>query len=89
MQKQEKQEKYCLHLLLFTKISLLHLKLKEEPVAEMLKKAAGVGKGSSVPNRDKVAKIKRSQARKIAELKMQDMNARDLEMATNCVLWYS
>lgn len=59
---------------------------KNPPVAEMLKKELGVAKGSAVPNRDKVAKIKRSQARKIAQNKMQDMNATDLEMATNTVL---
>lgn len=59
---------------------------KKPPVAEMLKKDLGVAKGSAVPNRDKVSKIKRSQARKIAKEKMQDMNAGDLEMATNCVL---
>jgi large subunit ribosomal protein L11 len=59
---------------------------KKPPVAELLKKSTGVAKGSAVPNRDKVAKITRSQARKIAEEKMQDMNAVDLEMATNIVL---
>lgn len=59
---------------------------KKPPVAVLLKKLLGVAKGSAVPNRDKVAKITRSQARKIAEEKMQDMNAVDLEMATNIVL---
>jgi large subunit ribosomal protein L11 len=59
---------------------------KKPPVVELLKKSTGVAKGSAVPNRDKVAKITRSQARKIAEEKMQDMNAADLEMATNIVL---
>ena len=59
---------------------------KKPPVSELLKKSTGVAKGSSVPNRDKVGKITRSQARKIAEEKMQDMNAVDLEMATNIVL---
>jgi len=59
---------------------------KKPPVAELLKKATGAAKGSAVPNRDKVAKITRSQARKIAEEKMHDMNASDLEMATNTVL---
>ena len=59
---------------------------KKPPVAELLKKSTGIVKGSSIPNRDKVAKITRSQARKIAEEKMQDMNAADLEMATNIVL---
>lgn len=59
--------------------------MKKPPVAELLKKAAGIEKGSGVPNRDKVAKITRAQARKIAEEKMQDMNAADVEMATNIV----
>lgn len=59
---------------------------KKPPVAELLKKSTGIAKGSAIPNRDKVAKITRSQARKIAEEKMQDMNATDLEMATNQVL---
>ncbi len=59
---------------------------KKPPVSELLKKSTGAAKGSAVPNRDKVAKITRSQARKIAQEKMQDMNAADLEMATNIVL---
>lgn len=59
---------------------------KKPPVAELLKKSVGIAKGSAVPNRDKVAKITRSQARKVAEEKIQDMNAADLEMATNIVL---
>jgi large subunit ribosomal protein L11 len=60
--------------------------LKQPPVAEMLKKAVGIEKGSAVPNRDKVAKITRQQAREIAEKKMQDMNAASLEAATEIVL---
>lgn len=60
--------------------------LKQPPVAEMLKKATGIEKGSAVPNRDKVAKITRKQAREIAEKKVQDMNAGSLEAATNIVL---
>lgn len=59
--------------------------MKKPPTAEMIKKAAGVEKGSAVPNRDKVGKITRSQARKIAEDKMQDMNAGSLEAATRIV----
>jgi large subunit ribosomal protein L11 len=59
---------------------------KKPPVSELLKKSTGIAKGSGVPNRDKVAKITRAQARKIAEEKMQDMNATDVEMATNIVL---
>lgn len=74
-----------------TEISVFHDKsftfiTKKPPVAEMLKKAVGIEKGSAIPNRDKVAKITRSQARKVAEEKIQDMNARDLEAATNIVL---
>lgn len=59
---------------------------KKPPVSELLKKATGVAKGSAVPNRDKVGKITRAQALKIAEEKIQDMNARDLEAAANIVL---
>lgn len=60
--------------------------MKKPPVAQFLKKVIGIEKGSAVPNRDKVGKIKRSQARKIAEDKIQDMNANDLDAATNIVL---
>lgn len=60
--------------------------LKKPPVAQLLKKLLGIEKGSAVPNRDKVGKIKRSQAKKIAEEKIQDMNANDLDGATNIVL---
>ncbi len=59
---------------------------KKPPMAQMIKKALGVEKGSAVPNRDKVGKITRSQARKIAEDKIQDMNATNLDAAVNCVL---
>lgn len=59
---------------------------KKPPVAEMLKKELGIEKGSAVPNRDKVAKISRAQARKIAAAKLQDMNARDVEAGANIVL---
>jgi large subunit ribosomal protein L11 len=60
--------------------------LKQPPVAELLKAALGIEKGSAVPNRDKVAKITRKQARDIAKEKMQDMNAENLEAAANIVL---
>lgn len=59
---------------------------KKPPVAEMLKKLLGIEKGSGVPNRDKVGKINRSQAQKIAEGKMQDFNATDLDAAIQIVL---
>lgn len=60
--------------------------LKKPPVAEMIKKELGLQKGSPVPNRDKVGKITRAQASKIASEKMEDMNARDLDAAINIVL---
>lgn len=59
---------------------------KKPPVSQMLKKATGLEKGSAIPNRNKVGKITKAQARKIAEDKMQDMNARDLDAATLIVL---
>jgi large subunit ribosomal protein L11 len=55
--------------------------LKTPPAAVLLKKAAGVDKGSAVPNREKVWKVTRKQVREIAELKMKDLNAVDLEGA--------
>jgi large subunit ribosomal protein L11 len=55
--------------------------LKTPPAAVLLKKAAGVDKGSAVPNREKVGKVTRKQVREIAELKMKDLNAIDIEGA--------
>jgi large subunit ribosomal protein L11 len=55
--------------------------LKTPPAAVLLKKAAGVDKGSAVPNREKVGKVTRKQVREIAELKMKDLNAVDIEGA--------
>ena len=55
--------------------------LKTPPAAVLLKKADGVDKGSAVPNREKVGKVTRKQVREIAELKMKDLNAIDLEGA--------
>lgn len=60
--------------------------LKKPPVPVLLKKYLKLDKGSAVPNRDKVGKIKRSEAAKIAEEKMEDLNARDLDAAINIVL---
>ncbi|MCG3212166.1 MAG: 50S ribosomal protein L11 [Anaerolineae bacterium] len=54
---------------------------KSPPVSDLLKKAAGLPKGSGVPNRNKVGKISRSQVREIAQSKMQDLNAIDVEGA--------
>jgi len=55
--------------------------LKTPPTPDLLRKAAGVGKGSSVPNREKVGSISRDQLKEIAEIKMKDLNAIDLEGA--------
>lgn len=55
--------------------------LKTPPAAVLLKKAAGVEKGSAVPNREKVGKVSRKQVREIAEMKMKDLNAIDVEGA--------
>jgi len=55
--------------------------LKSPPAAELLKKAAGVDKGSANPSREKVGKVTRAQVREIAELKMKDLNAIDIEGA--------
>lgn len=55
--------------------------LKTPPAAVLLKKAAGVDKGSATPNRAKVGKVTRAQIREIAELKMKDLNAVDLDGA--------
>jgi len=55
--------------------------LKTPPAAVLLKKAAGVEKGSAIPNKEKVGMVTRKQVREIAELKMKDLNAVDLEGA--------
>lgn len=55
--------------------------LKSSPAAVLLRKAAGIEKGSSEPNRDKVGKVTRAQVREIAALKMKDMNAINIEGA--------
>ena len=55
--------------------------LKSPPAAVLLAKAAGVEKGSSVPNREKVGRVTRAQIREIAETKYKDMNAIDIEGA--------
>lgn len=55
--------------------------LRTPPTADMLRRAAGVEKGSSAPNKDKVATISRKQLREIAEAKLKDLNTADVEMA--------
>jgi large subunit ribosomal protein L11 len=58
---------------------------KTAPAAELLKKAAGVEKGSGNPNREKVGSLSRQQVREIAEVKQADLNAHDLEHATRII----
>ena len=58
---------------------------KTPPAAELIKKAAGVPKGSGVPHRDKVGKISRDQVRDIANTKLPDLNANDVESAMKIV----
>jgi len=55
--------------------------LKTSPAAVLLRKVAGVEKGSAVPNREKVGQVTKAQIREIAELKMKDLNAIDVEGA--------
>ena len=59
--------------------------LKTPPAAELIKKAAGVAKGSSTPHTVKVAKLSREQVLKIAEQKMSDLNANDVDAAAKSI----
>jgi large subunit ribosomal protein L11 len=58
---------------------------KTPPTPDLLRKAAGIEKGSGVPQRDKVATLTREQLRKIAETKMPDLNATDIDSAISMV----
>ncbi|RLV56427.1 50S ribosomal protein L11 [Aeromicrobium phragmitis] len=58
---------------------------KTPPAAELIKKAAGLSKGSSVPHRDKVGTISRDQIREIAQTKLPDLNANDIDGAMKIV----
>lgn len=58
---------------------------KTPPASQLIKKAAGVIKGSSVPNRDKVGKITLAQVREIAGTKLPDLNAYDVEQAEKII----
>ncbi len=51
----------------------------------MIKKAAGIDRASAVPNKTKVAKLPKSKVREIAELKMQDLNAANIEAAMSMI----
>jgi large subunit ribosomal protein L11 len=58
---------------------------KQPPAAELLKQAAGIEKGSGEPNREKVGRVTADQVRQIAETKMKDLNARDVEQAMRII----
>ena len=58
---------------------------KTPPAAQLLKKAANVDSGSGEPNRTKVGTVSREQVREIAELKMEDLNATDLDGAMKII----
>jgi len=58
---------------------------KTPPAPELIKKAAGVAKGSGEPNRSKVGSISAAQVREIAQTKMPDLNARSIEMAERII----
>jgi len=59
--------------------------LKTPPAAKLILKAAGVEKGSGVPQKDKVGSITRDQVKEIAEVKMPDLNANDVEAAMKII----
>ena len=58
---------------------------KTPPAAELIKKAAGVAKGSATPNTDRVGSLSREQIREIAQTKMADLNANDVEAAARII----
>jgi large subunit ribosomal protein L11 len=58
---------------------------KTPPAYDLLKKAAGVDKGSAKPNRDKVGTVTKAQVKEIAELKMKDLNAFEVEAAMRVI----
>ena len=59
--------------------------LKTPPASILLKKAAGIEKGSGEPNRNKVGKVTREQLKEIAKIKMRDLNANDIEAAMRMI----
>jgi large subunit ribosomal protein L11 len=58
---------------------------KQPPAAELIKQAAGIEKGSPEPNRDKVGRLSQDQVRQIAETKMKDLNAHDIDQAMKII----
>lgn len=62
-----------------------NLKIKQPPASELIKKTIGIEKGSGMPNKTKVGKITRAQLREIAERKMPDLNADNIEAAMKII----
>lgn len=60
-------------------------KLKKPPASELLKKAAGIEKGSGTPNQKKVGQITRDQLKEVAQEKMEDLNTDDVEQAMKVI----
>ncbi|HEX6539899.1 MAG TPA: 50S ribosomal protein L11 [Candidatus Dormibacteraeota bacterium] len=58
---------------------------KTPPAGDLLKKAAGIDKGSATPNREKVGSVTRDQVREIAQTKMDDLNANDIDQAMRII----
>jgi len=61
------------------------LEIKKPPVSELLRKAAGIEKGSGEPDKKKVAKITKSQLKEIAQRKLPDLNTKDIEKAMRII----
>jgi large subunit ribosomal protein L11 len=59
---------------------------KSPPAAELLKQAAGIAKGSPTPHTEKVGKVTKEQVKKIAETKIKDLNAKDIDHAMKIVM---
>ncbi len=59
--------------------------MKSPPASVLLKRAAGVAKGSSTPNREKIGKVTRSQIEEIAKTKLSDLNAKSIDMAVKII----
>lgn len=59
--------------------------MKSTPATNLIMKAAGIEKGSKVPHKDKVGKLTKAQLKEIAEIKMKDLNANDVEQAMKII----
>ncbi len=59
--------------------------MKSPPASVLLKRAAGIAKGSSTPNREKIGKVTKSQIEEIAKTKLSDLNAKSIDMAVKII----